>query len=165
MLDLGPIHNLVAAVCPIDGISANGDGTFRVDYQSSATDAQRRAAIDVSKGAVLVSARIQQQSQIQATFEAACKAGYTDQIGIWFDLSVSGRADWNLYIAQCDRKAIKDSAEILSLDTGKPLKYSDLKAATGRAVDTYFAMRFKLSTLLTNIAAAPDVPTVQGIVW
>lgn len=47
------LHNQIAAVCPIDGVSVgrkNDRATWRIDFRPEATDAQRAAAEAIKAG-------------------------------------------------------------------------------------------------------------------
>lgn len=47
MLAIQQLTQKVSAVCPIDGVADNGDGTYRIDFKAEATAEQQAAAIAV----------------------------------------------------------------------------------------------------------------------
>lgn len=45
MVDLNPLHDIINAIAPIYGISATGNGTYRIDWVEPATPEQQNAAL------------------------------------------------------------------------------------------------------------------------
>lgn len=64
---LEKLHEAIAQVCPIDGISDNGDGSYRIDFKDEATPEQRDEAMAIA--ASFVEAPEPKWQQLLGTFQ------------------------------------------------------------------------------------------------
>ncbi len=91
------LHDAIAAVCPIDGISTGvwtDKTTWRVDYQASATDAQKQAAQTVVTNFDINTADIPDVVDMMQAQLALQNAGLLTQVNTL--IANSNNAQWQL---------------------------------------------------------------------
>lgn len=172
-MGLSEMTTAVAAVCPVDGLVVQHDGTIRVSYRDGASEAQVAAAESVIAAWPLQEARLNAAARVEAGYAAAIKAGITPQ-GSEITLAAA-ETDQNAFTRQATllREAqemglVTDSTEQVIVDaagTSHTLTIAQLRVLLigyGMALKGLFDTR---ATKRAQAMAAETIEAADAINW
>jgi hypothetical protein len=82
------IHELIAKVCPINGVSQDEQGVVNINYKQEATSDQIAAALDLVQQLPLLSAKQDKIAKINKEFSNKIDAGFLTSYGWKLGLSI-----------------------------------------------------------------------------
>jgi hypothetical protein len=87
-MEIEQIHELIAKVCPIDGVYKDKDGIVNIHYKEEATSDQIASSIDLIQQLPLLSAKQDKMAKIDKEFSNKIDAGFLTSYGWKLGLSI-----------------------------------------------------------------------------